>query len=244
MIFKSRNNSINKFFLIPSLLILYTFHWTFMTYRTKPWFYSTNNPSNINEFKGIRLTKETSSIAKYFQEEFRSELNGEKLLITGRVPFLYFILGASPATCMSFFHSLPKKNYLKTFKNCLDSKSPNKILSIIPFETKEIYIKENQAENDYLTNPFFNKLLFKTAKIISKSKYISRKYIIRRPLGKKTSEIHPYVNKFITEYVKSNDYISCRTKSIPKSIVDDMHFIYPNAIKIDYRICSKNPNNL
>ena len=236
---KFRSYFNNEFFLIASFFCFSILLWTFIPYRTKPWFTSYLRPSNIDEFKSIKLTKETSSIIEYFQKEFGNDLKGERLLVTGRLPVLYFALDSSPTTCMSYFHLLPNKEFLKTFQNCLETKSPKTILSIIAFEQKNIYTKTITHENNELNSTFLQKILIGSSKISSKTKMIYRKYIIRRPFSKTLNQIHPKVNKFIADYIKSNSYSSCRIKSIPKSIVKDMNFIYPNAINIEYRLCTK-----
>jgi hypothetical protein len=210
-----------------------------MPYRNKPWFVSSLKSSNINEFNTIKLTKESSSIIQYFQKEFGNDLKGENLLITGRLPVLYFALGSSPATCMSYFHSLPNKRFLKTFQNCLETKSPKTILSIIAFEQKNIYTKQITSEKKQLKNNFLQVILNGSEKVRNKTKIIYRKYIKRKPITQTLNQIHPKVNNFVAEYIRSNSYTSCKTKSIPESIVKDLNFIYPNATNIEYRLCKK-----
>lgn len=210
-----------------------------MPFRNKPWFASSLKSSNINELNSIKLTKESSSIIQYFQKEFGNDLKGENLLITGRLPVLYFALGSSPTTCMSYFHLLPNQRFLKKFQNCLETKSPKTILSIIAFEQKNIYTKKINYEKKQLKNVFLQKILIGSKKVSTKTKMIYRKYITRKPINQTLNQIHPKVNKFVDEYIKSNSFTICKTKSIPKSIVKDLNFIYPNAINIEYRLCKK-----
>ena len=228
-----------EFFLVSSFFTFSILLWTFMPFRNKPWFASSLKSSNINEFISIKLTKESSSIIQYFQKEFGNDLKGENLLITGRLPVLYFALGSSPTTCMSYFHLLPNQRFLKSFQNCLETKSPKTILSIIAYEQKKIYTKQITNEKKQLKNNFLQVILNGSEKVRNKTKIIYRKYIKRKPITQTLNQIHPKVNNFVAEYIRSNSYTSCKTKSIPESIVKDLNFIYPNATNIEYRLCKK-----
>lgn len=236
---KYRVSSKGEFFVIISLSILYLFYWTFIPYRTKPWFKSNSVFSNINEFTGIKLTKETNSIIKYFEKELGSELKGEQLLISGRLPFLYFALNSHPSTCMSFFHSLPNDDFLKTFTNCLESKSPKYILSFIVFKKNNIYLEKNKQKNISFKGNLLQNFFYKTKKIKTSSQFIFRKYISRRPLYQSINEVDPELNKFIDNYLKVNNYKNCKINSLPSLVIKDLNLIYPNAIDIKYKLCQR-----
>ena len=90
-----------------------------------------------------------------------------------------------------------------------------------------------------LKNNFLQQIMNGSEKVSTKTKMIYRKYIKRKPITQTLNQIHPKVNKFVAEYIRSNSYNSCQTKSIPKSVVKDLNFIYPNAINIEYRLCKK-----
>ena len=229
----------SEFLVIISLIILYLLYWTFRPYHTKPWFKSNSVHPTIKEFRGIKLTQESNSIINYFEKEFGSDLRGEQLLITGRLPFLYFAFNSHPATCMSFFHSPPNDDFLKKFKNCLDSKSPKYILSFKVFQKNNIYLNKNTQQNIPVKSNLLKKLFYKKENIKMKPKIIFDRYISRKNFYQSISEADPKLNKFINNYMRVNSYNNCKTNSLPSFIIKDLNLIYPNATSINYRICTK-----
>ena len=117
--------------------------------------------------------------------------------------------------------------------------SPKYILSFKVIQKNNIYLNKNTKKNIHIKSNFLQKLFYKTENIKMKPKIIFDRYISRKNFYQSISEVDPKVNKFINNYMKVNSYNNCKTNSLPPFIIKDLNLIYPNAISIKYRICTK-----
>ena len=114
---------------------------------------------------------------------------------------------------MSYFHLLPNQRFLRTFQNCLETKSPKTILSIIAFEQKNIYRKQLTNEKKQLKNNFLQQIMNGSEKVSTKTKMIYRKYIKKKTNNSNFKSDSSKVNKFVAEYIRSNSYNSLSNKN-------------------------------
>jgi hypothetical protein len=116
-----------------SLIVLscaFIVHWISNPYRDQSWLKSDEEITTVNELKGIYVSAQRFDFITRVVRNFRSEVQGRKMLVAGGLPVFYFLTGAVPETCMYFFHSLPTENADIEFRKCMVAKNPEMVLSL------------------------------------------------------------------------------------------------------------------
>jgi hypothetical protein len=111
--------------LVPSLFIT---HWIKHPYRDDSVWFSNYSVDSVEEFKYIQVSEKRAEFLADIRQQFSQSVNSKKTLIIGGVPALYFVLKATPETCMFFMHSLPSDKSEIEFRKCMASKEPDLVL--------------------------------------------------------------------------------------------------------------------
>jgi hypothetical protein len=111
--------------LVPSLFIT---HWIKHPYRDDSVWFSNYSVDSVEEFKYIQVSEKRAEFLADIRQQFSQSVNSKKTLIIGGVPALYFVLKATPETCMFFMHSLTTDKSEIEFRKCMASKEPEVVL--------------------------------------------------------------------------------------------------------------------
>ena len=124
---------------VAALSLMMIFLWTKYPYRDLSWYEQNVKSDDIGPmFEGLYTNQYVINEIDYVKNAF-DEIDRKKLLITGRMPILYFANNVVPDTCMIYLHSLGLKESAQKLKQCLSSRSPDYLL----------FIKDNPQDSAY-----------------------------------------------------------------------------------------------
>lgn len=141
ILIKNKGSFLSSFDINVAKLILYSLPFLILFnslldgYRENGRFFLTDKITEVKEFNNIFTTSEKKKFiinTKLNLPNFR----GEKTLIEGNLPGIYFITGTTPETCMVFLRNLNKTMKIEVFEKCMKNKDPSIFLSFSPSNTK------------------------------------------------------------------------------------------------------------
>lgn len=112
------------------LVAFFVTHWTAFPYRDRMWFTANMEVSGVEAFRFVRVSQERAQVVEALRANLSGALRERAVLIVSNYPALYFALGARPATCMLYMHSLPKGEPADAFDRCMQNRSPEAILYV------------------------------------------------------------------------------------------------------------------
>lgn len=117
--------------LLPVIsVVLMVSYWSYFPYRSATWFHSNYAPEETSPMlAGLRMGKNGVELLNSAKTEFR-QLAGQRVLLTGYAPVLYFSLETTPETCMFFMHSLHTDVSRSALTSCLNKKRPDVVVMI------------------------------------------------------------------------------------------------------------------
>ena len=195
---------------------------TFSTYRSFPWFHHIFvsrgfNPPNLNHHQDLSRWLTNHPVL--------SNAVGSRLLLTGRLPGIYYLFRSKPSTCMIFMHDIPEFSRLD-FENCLYRKSkPDYIISVKADKLAEPIPKTRLRK--FLS--VFDNHFFKLSALISTELTSSEFY-------------HQRANELIKSYAVANGFDQCSTHTIPSDI-STIRYSYPRSKFVQLEFCMQSIQN-
>lgn len=114
---------------VMSVALMVTY-WSFFPYRSDTWFRSNHMPGDPAPIlAGLRMGENGVGFLNSAKTAF-GELSGERVLLTGYAPVLYFSLRTTAETCMFFMHSLHTDVSRSALSSCLEKKQPDVVVMI------------------------------------------------------------------------------------------------------------------
>lgn len=141
ILMKNKDSFLSSFDINVTKIILYSlpfliiFNSLLDGYRENGRLFLKNKITEVKEFNNIFTTSEKKKFiikTKLNLPNFR----GEKALIEGNLPGIYFITGTAPETCMIFLRNLNKTLKIEVFEKCMKNKDPSIFLSFAPSNSK------------------------------------------------------------------------------------------------------------
>lgn len=121
---------VSRAFVMVALVTIYALYWTQYPYRSARWHLNDTPADAIAPmFAGLLIHPATFDYLATVKQQF-ANLSGQKVLITGTFPALYYALDVIPETCMFFMHSIPGGATRSALESCLADKSPRHVLYV------------------------------------------------------------------------------------------------------------------
>ena len=141
ILMKNKDSFLSSFDINVAKLILYSlpfliiFNSLLDGYRENGRLFLKDKITEVKEFNNIFTTSEKK---KFIIKTKLNLLNfrGEKTLIEGNLPGIYFITGTAPETCMIFLRNLNESMKIEAFEKCIKNKDPSIFLSFAPSNSK------------------------------------------------------------------------------------------------------------
>jgi len=122
--------SLSRVLVMVALVAIYVLYWTQYPYRSARWYLNDMPADTIAPmFSGLLIHPATFEYLAVVKQQ-SANLSGQKVLITGTFPALYYALDVIPETCMFFMHSIPSGATRSALESCLAGKSPQHVLYI------------------------------------------------------------------------------------------------------------------
>jgi hypothetical protein len=141
ILIKNKNSFLSSFDINIAKLILYflpfliIFNSLLDGYRENGRLFLKDKITEVKEFNNIFTTSEKKKFIIKTKLNLPN-LRGEKTLIEGNLPGIYFITDTAPETCMIFLRNLNKTMKIEVFERCMKNKDPSFFLSFASSNNK------------------------------------------------------------------------------------------------------------